>query len=297
MPTSVLPPSTTPAGWFGCFATPVSGVAQPVALVAPCGVDSVESCCGFGDECLSNALCKNNGNTQEGVQLYYTSYCTDPTYSEAECNQYCPFEPALYCGTGSEQIWQCSNGTACNLTATTAGSSIFFAPAPTNLLNGTVIATVEPSSVDPQFIPTVWNAPGAPVLTSSTTSGPGTTLSGTTIATGSPNHSNSTTEFVYNSGPPVAKIVVGVAVPVGVIMIAAAIIFLIWRRKRNARRADESTRGVYQFSKPEVSKTDRTYYGPNDLGVSQAAQEIDDSRGRPELPASNQPVELPGSRL
>jgi hypothetical protein len=86
---------STPAGWFGCFGPPFNvdiGVptAWPVSGQAPCGNGVVESCCIFGDQCLSNGVCQilpvaNNGQNVS----YYGAYCTDPTFTSPECTSNC----------------------------------------------------------------------------------------------------------------------------------------------------------------------------------------------------------------
>lgn len=60
----------------------------------PCNTTAVQlgehsSCCGPNDMCLTNGLCKQQGEDHEKDDLYWSNGCTDSNFNDPACPQYC----------------------------------------------------------------------------------------------------------------------------------------------------------------------------------------------------------------
>ncbi|MCJ1431247.1 hypothetical protein MMC27_000598 [Xylographa pallens] len=161
------------------------------------------------------------------------------------------------------------------------GMSTFLAPDPTNLVNLTTLNSVEPTAIQSQFIPTLWNSPS----TSTTTSSSSSTAGATTSAEPSPFNSGS-------SSSSSTTIAVAVVVPVVVVLAIAGIITFCWRR-RVARHREEATKGTYQMAETKSPMLYST--GMNEIDGRAHANEMADGETMVELPGTNHPVELSGT--
>lgn len=131
------------------------------------------------------------------------------------------FGQSTYCNQA--QIWQCTNltATACNVVNLLNGSTVFSLPAPTNLVSRSSIPSIEPTTTQSQFIPTVWGQPSSVATTTVSSAG----------------SSQATSTIISSSGttPPLGVLV---GVPVGVCSLVAAVIaFIWWNRKRRGRKS------------------------------------------------------------
>ncbi|MCJ1247004.1 hypothetical protein MMC30_004215 [Trapelia coarctata] len=308
--TSLLPPTKTPEGWYGCFGPPIDSRANPVPLQIPCGNDTVESCCGLGDQCLSNSLCRN---TNAGQTVYYGAYCTDPTYAGTECAHDCEHGLSVWCDF---QLWQCSNATACDLAVATGAISTFLAPPATDLANGTIIDKVEPSTIQPQFIPTLWDrtaaAPTTTYASSSTESTTSPTTEPTTLSTTSVASSisaynrltsptptiDSSSAYGVGTSNNIATIAAGITIPVVFGLIVAALIwYKCWARRREDQRA--AKKDTSSASEPWTEN-----FAPQgdvaleaqwrlEMDGRDARHEMPGGEMRPELEGRGKPMELP----
>ncbi|MCJ1281525.1 hypothetical protein MMC26_000845 [Xylographa opegraphella] len=164
----------------------------------------------------------------------------------------------------------------CDTSNTSMGMSTFLAPDPTNLVNLTTLNTVEPTAIQTQFIPTLWNSPST-----ASTSIASTTTSAEAISS--------------NSGSPLSNsaiIAIAVVIPVVVVLAIAGIITFCWRR-RAARRREEATRGTYKVAR---TKSPMLYNAPmNEIDGRAHVTEMAGGDSRIELSGTNHPVELSGT--
>lgn len=204
--TSVFPPQSTPGGWYGCFGPPkyshsAGPYAFPVSGQLPCSNDTIASCCLLTDQCMGNGVCRiiPDINNHSNISSYYSSYCTDPTFSSPECAQNCRMYLSTSCKARPQKglqywqyrlaelymvacgsnIWQCYNAanrdspfSTCDFSSTQSPYSTFFMVDPTNLAYGPTLPAIEPSTTQTQYVPTQWGVPTAQtstILTSSVT--------------------------------------------------------------------------------------------------------------------------------
>ncbi|MCJ1288740.1 hypothetical protein MMC34_000269 [Xylographa carneopallida] len=163
------------------------------------------------------------------------------------------------------------------------GMSTFLAPVPTDLVNLTTLNSIEPTGIQSQFIPTLWNNAAT---SSSSTASAATSSSAPAGATTSAEASSSTSGSSTSNS---TTIIVAVVVPVVVVLAIASIITFCWRR-RVARRRQEATRGTYRVAEtksPALYNTD-----PNEIDGRAYAAEMAHGDMRTELPGRNPPVEL-----
>ncbi|MCJ1417123.1 hypothetical protein MMC32_003462 [Xylographa parallela] len=160
--------------------------------------------------------------------------------------------------------------------------STFLAPVPTNLVNLTTLNSVEPTAIQSQFIPTLWNSPSTSTsVSSSSSTASAPTPAGTSSFNPGSSSSNSTT------------IIIAIVVPVVVVLAIAGIVTFCWRR-RVVRHREEATRGTYQVAETKSPMLYNT--GMNEIDGRAHANEMADGETMIELPGTNNPVELSGIR-
>jgi hypothetical protein len=62
----------------------------------PCNTTAIENgkhsaCCAPDDLCLTNGMCRNQGDDQIGKNYYWREGCTDATFEDSACPQYCNY--------------------------------------------------------------------------------------------------------------------------------------------------------------------------------------------------------------
>ncbi|KAJ4360381.1 uncharacterized protein N0V89_000943 [Didymosphaeria variabile] len=77
-----------------CYANNGSLYANTAATYVPCNITAVEngehsSCCAIGDLCMTNGLCMEQQNEQKGANHYWRNGCTDKTWKDPACPNYC----------------------------------------------------------------------------------------------------------------------------------------------------------------------------------------------------------------
>lgn len=60
----------------------------------PCNLTAVENnehslCCAVGDLCLTNGLCRNQGDDDTGKNYYWRVGCTDESFEDPVCPKFC----------------------------------------------------------------------------------------------------------------------------------------------------------------------------------------------------------------
>ncbi|KAL2068135.1 hypothetical protein VTL71DRAFT_16233 [Oculimacula yallundae] len=178
--TSVYPPTSTPGGWYGCFGPPtikapdIAYAWQTLGTV-PCGNGTVASCCLLGDLGLSNGVCQIMPVANDArILSYYGAYCTDPTFSSPECTSNCAIKYMVYCGC--DNIWQCADNdrehtlSECHTSSITISySSTFFMIEPSKLAITKSLASIAPTTIEAQYVPTQWGKPQRVVISVSPT--------------------------------------------------------------------------------------------------------------------------------
>ncbi|KPM36212.1 hypothetical protein AK830_g10347 [Neonectria ditissima] len=261
----------------------------------PCDPDADESVCcggGLGSVCLSNKLCQGaNGNTVRGS-------CTDQNWSSLECPMFC-----LGADTGGTDLVSCSN-------VTDSDTSYCCDHNPGCCNSGVGRFNVFPSEPDTWAIwnkevtqYTVVHTLSSTEPTSTTTQAKTTSTSSAKITTSTlstttreiPSPTDSAINTPGSSEAPVglstgAKAGIGAGAVIGAV-ITAAIVYLLWKTRKNERAAKENKQlpPACHPPPPMDSAWQRSYYT---LKEPQNPQELDGRQYqgymiRAELPAHN----------
>ncbi|KAH8689002.1 hypothetical protein BGW36DRAFT_391559 [Talaromyces proteolyticus] len=219
----------------------------------PCA--NSEMCCPSGDACMSNGLCRDKNNFQNGstvtfpggvtynyTGLYYTPSCRNETYDS------CSIQCTTYDSYKGQYIWACNaalTSYCCHLDSDNLGqddccSHGIFSLASPVILGDTVSSTTAPTMT------AATTTSGSPAKTdTNTTSSPSVTS--TPISTPAPSSA-----APLSSGAK-AGIGVGVAAAVIIIIVLAAMWYRAARRNRPQINAAGAT--VTTYEKSELDAT------------------------------------------
>jgi hypothetical protein len=178
--------------------------------------------------------------TNDNIPHYYIADCTDPSFQDiAACSSHCrgKFSTAIGIGNATVGIpnwWQCC--TTGNLTGSgplaqciePGGGESWFDPAPSAIKS---LASLSPVAA------TAWRTQTGKAVSTSTdsSSSSNTAIAGTSNGTTSPNATPG-----HGGLSSSAKIAIGVAVPLGLILLAILAILLVLFRQRRSRASTSS---------------------------------------------------------
>lgn len=79
---------------YQCYANNGSLYENTPATYVPCNLTAVEngahsSCCNVNDLCMTNGLCMEAQNEKKGANHYWRNGCTDPTFKDPACPNFC----------------------------------------------------------------------------------------------------------------------------------------------------------------------------------------------------------------
>lgn len=79
---------------YQCYANNGSLYENTAATYVPCNLTAVEngghsSCCNINDLCMTNGLCMEAQNEKKGANHYWRNGCTDPTFKDPACPNFC----------------------------------------------------------------------------------------------------------------------------------------------------------------------------------------------------------------
>ncbi|KUJ09564.1 uncharacterized protein LY89DRAFT_273028 [Mollisia scopiformis] len=237
----------------------------------PCnGTAPVSMCCHLGvsnnngDACGSGSTYGLCGVT--GTQLWRES-CTDQTWQSPSCLKLCTTGAGA---TGDSMITACDDGSYCcgqnNATCCDAGQGMFIVDNEVSLTKSTSSSSSASST-----------ATSLPSTSSSSTSAP---IAASSTGTPSPMPTNSTSSGMTTG----AKVGIAVGVTGGVLAIAAGLVFLFMRRRKDTGLPTEPM-ADYQ-----------TVYNPTKV-VSEPTTEMDANRNTQELDGYYRGQELHGKSV
>ncbi|KAJ5890964.1 uncharacterized protein N7473_007192 [Penicillium subrubescens] len=193
----------------------------------PCGdVDQLGhnvTCCVRGSTCLSNGLCQNAGGNG-----HYSADCTDPTLEDPACQVRCEFADIGILGTGglagsqvtynsTTKLWAYCSYNGGEPDCSIATNEVFPAPAPSSLTTIMVLPTTGAAT---------YSTPSAtattPLVTITTTPSPSSSSSG------------------ISSG---AATGIGIGAGAGIILVASAIAFVCFKRRRHSNTKSLNSAG------------------------------------------------------
>ncbi|PWY75274.1 hypothetical protein BO94DRAFT_524162 [Aspergillus sclerotioniger CBS 115572] len=195
------------------------GVIQNIQADLACGVTNSThpyvTCCVNGDYCLSNSICVNT-NAKKG-DYYYAADCTDETLEDAACGTRCGGRLNAEIVYTSDGYWACCENDSGTVNCSNPSKEIWAAPAPSKL------ATIQ------YLPPTASGTPTYAVATSASTSSTSTSSSSST----SPATSTSSSSSGSSIGAGAAA-GIGVGSAAGVVIVAAIIALLFFRRRNTS---------------------------------------------------------------
>ncbi|KAI3012949.1 hypothetical protein CBS147482_4297 [Aspergillus niger] len=201
-----------------------NGVIQNIQADLPCGVTNSShpyvTCCVNGDYCLSNSICVNTNN--ENGNYYYAADCTDETLTDPACGTRCGGRNSAEIVYTSAGYWACCENSAGTVNCSDPSEEIFPGVAPSKL------ATI-------QYLPST--ASGTPTYAvASSTSTSDSSASNTSTTSSSSSSSSSTGSSSSGSSGIGAGAAAGIGVGAAAgLVIVAAILALLYFRRRNAQ--------------------------------------------------------------
>ncbi|GKZ81307.1 hypothetical protein AnigIFM56816_005822 [Aspergillus niger] len=227
-----------------------NGVIQNIQADLPCGVTNSShpyvTCCVNGDYCLSNSICVNTDN--ENGNYYYAADCTDETLTDPACGTRCgEIQLNLFLnpkngkanmsisfnftgGRNSAEIvytsagyWACCENSAGTVNCSDPSEEIFPGVAPSKL------ATI-------QYLPSTASGTPTYAVASSTSTSDSSASDNTTTTSSSSSSSSSTGSSSSGSSGIGAGAAAGIGVGAAAgLVIVAAILALLYFRRRNAQ--------------------------------------------------------------
>ncbi|GKZ22436.1 hypothetical protein AbraIFM66951_004657 [Aspergillus brasiliensis] len=199
-----------------------NGVIQNIQADLPCGVTNSShphvTCCVNGDYCLSNSICVNpNG---ENGDYYYAADCTDETLTDPACGTRCGGRNSAEIVYTSDGYWACCENSAGTVNCSDPSEEIFPGLAPSKL------ATI-------QYLPSTASGTPTYAVASSTSTATSDSTSTTTSSSSSSSTSSSSDSGSSGIGAGAAA-GIGVGAAAGVVIVAA-ILALLYFRRRNAQ--------------------------------------------------------------
>ncbi|KAL1598812.1 hypothetical protein SLS60_007954 [Paraconiothyrium brasiliense] len=229
-----------------CYANNGSLYANTAATYVPCNITAVEngdhsSCCAIGDLCMTNGLCMEQQNEQKGANHYWRNGCTDKTWKDPACPNYCrgKEEPdhfnafIFYCFDPTNEFCCAPQGTleagvtGRNTSCCNDDDLVFKAAAP--VIEGTAAAALPRLTTSSSISISTSSASASSQSTSGTSVTAATTIAQS--ATASPIASAESSGM--SSG---AKAGLGVGVTLGVIAVLAIVSAVFFMRRRKANR-------------------------------------------------------------
>ncbi|ORY01837.1 hypothetical protein BCR34DRAFT_90749 [Clohesyomyces aquaticus] len=222
------------------------------------------SCCAPGDICFTNGLCK--ADTKDQYNWNWRVGCTDKTWKDPACPNYCrdvasDHSAHIVFQCEGNKDWCCSTGdpggyaraynfTCCkvpDLTLNLGGAVVYTHAAPVLGISSLVTSAAVISSTATPIPTSIISVPANATISNSNSLSTPTT-------TDSPNSNNLTSPATPSNPSSGLKIGLGVGIPLGLILIAAAC-FLFWRLGRQQSQQ--------QQAKP-TDKLPPDYYSPVD---------------------------------
>lgn len=254
---------------------------------------------------MTNGFCQAGSDNSKGMNLFWRNGCTDPTWKDPACPQYCmgldkpDTQAVYYCLEGTS--WCCMPrehvtdlGTITNTTCCSISDLTFAAPSP-------IIFTVAMDEAKTTAVQIVSSLGVATVSTQSAattnTAGmsgatTGTSGNGGAVSATGGSSASSATAAPSSSGSH-SMIGVYVGVPLGVVLfIALGVIGWLVLRKRKSQGSDAVQPGyasqdvpIYEAAEPKYSQYGQQYVAPppSELphqGVPYSYSELGDNRMR-----------------
>nr|POE47157.1 hypothetical protein CFP56_00489 [Quercus suber] len=256
----------------------------------PCGFSSSNQCCGSGWDCLENGLCQKHGTT-----AFSQGTCTSPQFDL--CLSFCnksEFEGATEVSSCGINSWCCagqaglSGGPDCCDSSTT--TTLFPYPYSTIAADqvgqtSVTISSTSSFSTTTSSTSTTNTASSSISSISSAVSSQSTSLASTSSATSTPTVAPIDSDLSTGE-----KAGIGVAVPLGLLLLGA-LVFFIWKSRRQERYLKTLQHG----SEIEIeARSDGVVMG--EVGHKTYTPELDDERqyNVPEL-GGNARHEMSGS--
>ncbi|KAF2791691.1 hypothetical protein K505DRAFT_418954 [Melanomma pulvis-pyrius CBS 109.77] len=245
-------------------------------VVIPCNGTAIENgehsaCCVLDDLCLTNGMCQNPSDRANGYNWYWREGCTDATFTDPACPQYCTgsgddlsndhfiFSCPASDTESATTHWACApSGVDVTKGIMTDGCNeplyTFSAIGPVAY---TIAGTIQPSTTS--SMASSFSSPSQP---SSAASYPTSTIADTTttsaIATTPSSSSTSTSSNSSTGLSSGTKVGLGVGISLGVVLLALVGVIIMLLRRRNI----EHTGG--RKAHAENSHVRPGYFTPNE---------------------------------
>ncbi|KAF2115736.1 hypothetical protein BDV96DRAFT_599306 [Lophiotrema nucula] len=258
----------------------------------PCNTTAVENgeysaCCSLTDLCLTNGMCRNQGDDNKGYNYYWRSGCTDHTFKDPACPPYCISNEddrginhlVLNCLASDNAKWAC------------APPEIQTAPLTGSILTDGCDEQSYAFSALPPLIYTTVTLAAVPHITTTATASSFSSVSrgsaatdttATPAITTSPSSPSTSLQPASSSGlSSGTRVGLGVGISLGAVLLTLiGVIIILLRRRKTVRSGGRHAQDQGPYVKSEL-------FAPNKPQVA-PLHEIDSRQKPAELTASVQ---------